>query len=305
MRFKIKEKFKKIMMRYCSECGGKLSYKLIEGKKRAVCLSCGKIHYQNSLPTVVGVVTKEGKKVIGLIKRAIDPEKGKWALPGGFIEKDEGPQEALIREIKEEIGMRGKIQGLIGVYTDESKTYGKVIVIAYQFFTLTDKYPLGKEVKEFKFFIPTQIPPIIFPSHQRIVQDFNKTYRNPIPTVDAVIEKEGRVILVERKNPPYGWALPGGFVDYGETLEEAIKREVKEETNLKIKDLKQFHSYSNPDRDPRMHTITTVFLGKAEGNLVPGDDAKELAIFPKDKLPSNLAFDHKKILQDYFKSIGN
>ncbi len=287
-------------MRYCSECGEKLSYKLIEGRKRAVCLNCGKIHYQNPLPVVAGVVTKKGEKVIGLIKRAIAPGKGKWALPGGFIEIDEGPQDALIREIKEEIGMKGKIQGLIGVYGDESKMYNRVIVMGYQFLALTDEYSLGEEVKEFKFFTPGKLPPIVFPSHQRIVLDFAKTYRNPVPTVDAVIEKREGVILVKRKNPPFGWALPGGFVNYGETLEEAIKREVKEEINLKIRSLKQFHTYSDPDRDPRIHTITTVFLAKAEGNLAPGDDAKELAIFSRGKLPSNLAFDHKKILEEYF-----
>lgn len=288
------------MMKYCTECGGKLSYRLIEGRERVVCLNCGKIYYQNPLPVVAGVVTKKNEKVIGLIKRAIEPGKGKWALPGGFIEIDENPQDALIREVKEEIGIKGKIQGLIGVYGDKSKTYDKIIVIGYQFLTLSDKYNLGKEVEEFKFFTLSQMPPIVFPSHQRIISDFNKTYRNPIPTVDAIIEKEEGVILVKRKNPPYGWALPGGFVNYGETLEEAINREVKEETNLKIVNLKQFHAYSDPDRDPRIHTITTVFLAKTEGDLVPGDDAKELAVFPKDSLPSNLVFDHKKILQDYF-----
>jgi len=287
-------------MKYCTECGGKLSYRLIEGRERVVCLNCGKIYYQNPLPVVAGVVTKKNEKVIGLIKRAIEPGKGKWALPGGFIEIDENPQDALIREVKEEIGIKGKIQGLIGVYGDKSKTYDKIIVIGYQFLTLSDKYNLGKEVEEFKFFTLSQMPPIVFPSHQRIISDFNKTYRNPIPTVDAIIEKEEGVILVKRKNPPYGWALPGGFVNYGETLEEAINREVKEETNLKIVNLKQFHAYSDPDRDPRIHTITTVFLAKTEGDLVPGDDAKELAVFPKDSLPSNLVFDHKKILQDYF-----
>lgn len=287
-------------MRYCSECGGKLSHKLVEERKRAVCLTCGKINYQNPLPAVAGVVTKKGEGVIGLIKRAIVPGKGKWALPGGFVEIDENPQDALMREVKEEIGMKGEIQGLIGVYGDESEMYDRVIVIGYQFLSLADEYSLGEEVEEFKFFPPSHLPPIAFPSHQRIISDFVKTYQNPIPTVDAVIEKEEGVILVKRKNPPYGWALPGGFVNYGETLEEAIKREVKEEINLEIRNLTQFHTYSAPDRDPRMHTITTVFLAKAEGNLAPGDDAKELAIFSKDSLPSNLAFDHKKILQDYF-----
>lgn len=127
-------------------------------------------------------------------------------------------------------------------------------------------------------------------------------YQNPFPTVDIIIEKGEGIVLINRKNPPYGWALPGGFVDYGESLEEAAKREVKEETNLDIKELKQFCVYSTPGRDPRFHTISTVFTGKGEGKLKASDDAKEIKIFKKDEIPSVLAFDHKRILEDYFNS---
>ncbi len=125
-------------------------------------------------------------------------------------------------------------------------------------------------------------------------------YRNPLPTADILIEYKGGVVLIKRKNPPYGWAIPGGFVDYGESLEKAAVREAKEETGLKVKLVKQFHTYSDPKRDPRHHTITTVFIAKGTGVLKAGDDAKEAGIFKKDKLPSPLAFDHKKILNDYF-----
>lgn len=129
--------------------------------------------------------------------------------------------------------------------------------------------------------------------------------RNPIPTVDIIIEiqkndgQEG-IILIKRKNPPYGWALPGGFVDYGETLEEAAIREAKEETSLDIRLKCQMHTYSDPDRDPRQHTITTVYIAQAEGEPVAGDDAQEIAVFSRDELNFSLAFDHKKILEDYF-----
>jgi len=126
-------------------------------------------------------------------------------------------------------------------------------------------------------------------------------YQNPLPVVDIIIEKDGGIVLISRKNPPYGWALPGGFVDYGESLEEAVKREVKEETNLNIKKLKQFHTYSDPHRDPRFHTISTVFVGKGEGELKAGDDAQEIKVFKKKEIPSTLTFDHKRILEDYFK----
>lgn len=108
------------------------------------------------------------------------------------------------------------------------------------------------------------------------------------------------IILIKRKNPPEGWALPGGFVDYGETLEEAAGREAKEETGLDIKISRQFHSYSDPSRDPRQHTISTVFLAEAAGEAKAGDDAAEYGIFRKDNLPDKIAFDHRKILNDYF-----
>lgn len=125
--------------------------------------------------------------------------------------------------------------------------------------------------------------------------------RNPFPTVDIIIELENKgIVLIKRKNPPYGWAIPGGFVDYGETLEEAAVREALEETSLKVELVRQFHIYSASDRDPRQHTISTVFIGRAEGTPVAADDAKEVGIYTKDSLPAELAFDHRKILSDYF-----
>jgi 8-oxo-dGTP diphosphatase len=129
--------------------------------------------------------------------------------------------------------------------------------------------------------------------------------RNPIPTVDIIIEvlkKDGQegIILIKRKNPPYGWALPGGFLDYGETLEEAAIREAKEETSLNIQLKCQMHTYSDPHRDPRQHTITTVYIAQAEGEPIARDDAQEIAVFSREELNFSLAFDHKKILEDYF-----
>lgn len=126
-------------------------------------------------------------------------------------------------------------------------------------------------------------------------------YRNPIPTVDIIIEIESKgIILIKRRNPPYGWALPGGFVDYGESLEEAALREAKEETNLEVHLLKQFHTYSDPNRDPRHHSISTVYIAKAKGIPKAQDDAIELGIFHESNLPEEIAFDHRLILNDYF-----
>mgnify|MGYP002630078507 CR=1 FL=1 len=126
-----------------------------------------------------------------------------------------------------------------------------------------------------------------------------ESHRNPTPTVDIIIEIGDQIVLIERKNPPYGWALPGGFVDYGESYETAALREAKEETNLKILELRQFRTYSDPDRDPRGHTASTVFIGKASGSPCAGDDAARAELFSEDKLPA-LAFDHAKILADYY-----
>jgi len=129
-------------------------------------------------------------------------------------------------------------------------------------------------------------------------------YKNPVPTVDIIIEikREGRdegIVLIKRKNPPHGWALPGGFVDYGESLEDAALREAKEETTLDIELRGQFHTYSSPDRDPRGHTISTVFVASAGGTPEARDDAEDIGVFPADGIRLPLAFDHRKILDDY------
>lgn len=122
----------------------------------------------------------------------------------------------------------------------------------------------------------------------------------PFITVDAIIEYNGKIVVIERTNPPFGWALPGGFVDYGESLEEAVVREAKEETGLDLEDLHQFHTYSDPGRDPRFHTIGIVFYGKADGKPEAGDDAKSLKLLSFEEISAgDFAFDHKKILEDY------
>jgi 8-oxo-dGTP diphosphatase len=132
-------------------------------------------------------------------------------------------------------------------------------------------------------------------------------FRNPVPTVDIIIEITGGrkvpgIVLIKRKNPPPGWALPGGFVDYGETLEAAAVREAREETSLAVELLSQFRAYSDPARDPRLHTISTVFIARAEGVPRAADDAKSVIVIdPRDRSLA-LAFDHRKILDDYLES---
>ncbi|MDD4954989.1 MAG: macro domain-containing protein [Candidatus Omnitrophica bacterium] len=129
-----------------------------------------------------------------------------------------------------------------------------------------------------------------------------KLREGPFLTVDGVVEFEGGIVMIERTNPPLGWALPGGFVDYGETVEEAVKREIKEETNLDFCDFKLLGVYSDPKRDARFHTVSSVFYGRAKGKLKASSDAKNAQVYTLNLLPEKIAFDHRKIIEDYIKN---
>ena len=125
----------------------------------------------------------------------------------------------------------------------------------------------------------------------------------PALTVDIIIELKNvplrPIVLIERKYPPLGWAIPGGFVDVGETIETAARREALEETHLQVDLLKLLGVYSNPHRDPRGHTVSLVYIAEATGEPVADDDAKSVAIYVLDALPAAYTFDHHVILQDY------
>jgi ADP-ribose pyrophosphatase YjhB (NUDIX family) len=129
----------------------------------------------------------------------------------------------------------------------------------------------------------------------------SENFRNPLLTVDIIIElADGSIVLIERKNPPHGWALPGGFVDYGERIELAAVREAKEETSLEVTLTEQFYTYSDPARDLRHHTVSTVFIATAQGVPRGADDARVARAVREDHLPAPLVFDHAQILRDYF-----
>ncbi len=126
-------------------------------------------------------------------------------------------------------------------------------------------------------------------------------YRNPVPTVDIIIfTPPAHILLVQRKNPPLGWALPGGFVDYGESVHTAARREAKEETGMDVVLDSLLGVYSHPDRDPRQHTMSTVFVAHAPADRSPlaGDDAINVSFFPFTDLPE-MVFDHRRILEDF------
>jgi len=132
-------------------------------------------------------------------------------------------------------------------------------------------------------------------------------YRNPKLTVDGIVFEDGKVLLIKRKRDPFKgrWALPGGFVNYNEKVEDAVVREVKEETNLETEIDYLFGVYSDPDRDPRGHTVSIVYVLKRRGGtLRGGDDAEDARFFPLDELPE-LAFDHGKILSDFRRKISD
>lgn len=126
--------------------------------------------------------------------------------------------------------------------------------------------------------------------------------RTPYLSVDAVVRTPEGIVLVRRRYPPLGWALPGGFVEIGETVEEAVRREVKEEVGLEITDLWLVGVYSRPGRDPRFHTVSVVFGAQAQGFPEGADDALLAQAFPDSRLPSDITFDHRQIITDFLKA---
>lgn len=131
--------------------------------------------------------------------------------------------------------------------------------------------------------------------------------RNPFPTVDIVLHRDPQgILLIERGNPPHGWALPGGFIDCGESAEQAALREALEETGLAVRLTGLLGVYSDPDRDPRFHTLSVAYTAECDDGAIPcaGDDARNVRFFPLDALPVDIAFDHRRIIADFAKKLS-
>ena len=160
----IKRKFK-----FCLFCGAELSLQRVEDRLRLVCPDCGWIHYENPLPCAAAFVSNSKGEIL-LVERGVEPARGEWALPSGFIEIEEIPQAACLRELKEETGLEGKIRRLLGVYTQESAMYKRVLIIGYEVEAAGTPSP-GSDSLSVRYFLPAELPEIAFPSHRQMIED--------------------------------------------------------------------------------------------------------------------------------------
>ncbi|TFB09248.1 NUDIX hydrolase [Candidatus Atribacteria bacterium MT.SAG.1] len=158
-----------LSIKFCTYCGYKLIRKMCEGRERLYCSRCGKIYYENPTP-VVAVIARDDEGKILLIKRKIEPRKGEWALPSGFMELEESPIEAALRELAEETGLKGKYKKLIGVYSNKSEIHGYLVTIIYEVEILGGKLCAGDDAEEADFFTVNQLPPLAFQSHREALR---------------------------------------------------------------------------------------------------------------------------------------
>jgi ADP-ribose pyrophosphatase YjhB (NUDIX family) len=154
-----------LFIKFCPYCGYKLIRKMLEGRERLYCLGCEKIYYENPTP-VVAVIARDDEGKILLIKRKIEPRKGEWALPSGFMEIEESPIEAALRELAEETGLKGKSKRLIGVYPNNSEIHGYLVAVIYEAEIVGGELCAGDDAEEAEFFAVSELPALAFQSHR-------------------------------------------------------------------------------------------------------------------------------------------
>lgn len=155
--------------KFCPLCGYALCRRKIDGRQRLACQKCDWIYYKNPLPVVICAIRNKNNEIL-IAKRNLAPCKNAWALPGGFIESNETPESACLRELKEETGLKGKIERVVGVYLHKSKHYGSFLIIGYEVSITQDKLSLNSELKDAAFFSKKNLPVIPFSSHRKIIE---------------------------------------------------------------------------------------------------------------------------------------
>lgn len=160
---------------YCHYCGGKLSQKFMEGKNRLFCKSCNKPIYENPIPASCIVVPDNEENVL-LVKRSIEPRKGYWCLPGGFMELGENPDQSALRELKEETGLSGRIDMLLGITSNVSPVYFTVLMMGYLVKDYTGTLKAGDDAADAAWFHPEELPEIAFESHLKFIRTYYAAY---------------------------------------------------------------------------------------------------------------------------------
>lgn len=160
---------------YCTLCAAPLTLKMVEGRERKNCTSCGVTHYENPVPAACVVLVDERQRIL-LTRRNVEPRKGFWCLPGGFIELGESPEQAAIRELEEETGLKGRIHMLLGVATDPHPDYDTVLITAYLVRTFSGRVIAGDDVSDAGFYDKDQLPDIAFNSHRHFIRHYYSSY---------------------------------------------------------------------------------------------------------------------------------
>lgn len=175
-------------IKFCPLCKTKLSTRRIHGITRRACPKCNWVHYANPLPSAVAFVYRDEDEIL-LIKRGVEPGKGKWALPSGFVEPDELPEDTVLRELKEETGIKGILGDIVGVYTGSTRIYGNVLLIAYDVQYATGRLRAGSDTTGAKFFPVSELPRIPFASHRAIIRDGIAKHASRGPRVSVLKSK--------------------------------------------------------------------------------------------------------------------
>jgi len=160
-------------LRFCPYCAGRFERKCVQGRDRLVCTDCGEIYYQNPLPASTALVVNQHNQLL-LGKRAVEPAKGEWGLPGGFIEMGETMEQAALRELKEETGLEGKILSFVGCFSQESRFYGSIIIFGYRIEAVDGQMQAGDDVEDLIYFDLDSLPPVAFEAHRKLIANLKK-----------------------------------------------------------------------------------------------------------------------------------